>query len=265
MKRRKKRKNPFRAQITENRAEQEDKTKRGSPVTETKCQWPNFCITLREGVITAETGLCVVIPCSFTTDPAFKTTNIVWYKCDSPNIGCSYSNMIFNSKYPRLITNRGFKGRVSLLEPDVSERNCSIIINDLRKSDSGFYQLRVEGTINNAFCKINALCFVPSDLTQKPSVIIPPLTEGQQTTLSCTAPGLCSGSAPEFTWMWRGGGGGGAGNIQTQNLSAIKQQHSSTLTFTPSAEQHGTNVTCQVSFKNTISTEITETLIVSCK
>ncbi|XP_074540299.1 hemicentin-1-like [Halichoeres trimaculatus] len=240
----------------------------GSSAVKKTCQDRNYCISLREGVITAEAGLCVEIPCSFTTNSDFTTTNIVWFKCGTPDSDCQDKDIIYNSYDHSEEVESGFKGRVSLLEPNMTQRNCSIIINDLRKSDSGYYQLRVEGTTGS---KSNRFLFTikrsnvsVKDLTQKPTVMVPPLTEGQQTTLRCTAPGLCSGSAPEITWMWRGGGGGGgAGNIQTQNLSAFAHKHSSTLTFTPSAEHHGTNVTCQVSFNNSISTEKTETLNVN--
>ncbi|XP_068591973.1 sialic acid-binding Ig-like lectin 5 [Cebidichthys violaceus] len=106
-------------------------------------------------------------------------------------------------------------------------------------------------------------------LTQKPTVMIPPLTEGQQTTLSCTAPGLCSGSDPKITWTWRGAGEkdshvtGNITAVKTENLPAVTQRHSSTFTFDPSAEQHGTNVTCKVSFTNNITTEETVTLNVN--
>ncbi|XP_070767893.1 sialic acid-binding Ig-like lectin 14 [Enoplosus armatus] len=103
----------------------------------------------------------------------------------------------------------GFKGRVSLLEPDVRRMNCSIIVSDLTESDSGSYQLRVDGVW---YGKPDGFTFSPratvsvSDLIQKPTVMIPSLTGGQQTTLTCTAPGLCSGSGPEITWTWRGAG-----------------------------------------------------------
>ena len=98
--------------------------------------------------------------------------------------------------------------------------------------------------------------------------MIPPLTEGQQTTLTCTAPGLCSGSVPTITWMWRGTGKNDShitGDIMTENPTAVTQRHSSTLTFNSSAEHHGTNVTCKVSFTGDTTTEETVTLNVTCK
>ncbi|TDH11461.1 hypothetical protein EPR50_G00061110 [Perca flavescens] len=239
------------------------KTDTGASVWGTPFCDNRFCITLSEGEIRAEAGLCVVIPCSFTTSYYFTPQNIVWYKCEPSKQKCSKNN----NK-----TQSGFKGPVSLLEPDVSRRNCSIIVNDLTESDSGSYQLRVNGYLNG---RKDGFTFSPrttvsvKGLTQKPTVMIPPLTEGQQSTLSCTAPGLCSGSVPEISWTWRGAGEKDShitGNItasRTENLTAVTQRHSSTLTFNSSAEHHGTNVSCKVSFTNNITTEETVTLNVT--
>uniref|UniRef100_A0A3Q2G7I6 Ig-like domain-containing protein n=1 Tax=Cyprinodon variegatus TaxID=28743 RepID=A0A3Q2G7I6_CYPVA len=150
----------------------------------------------------------------------------------------------------------GFKGRVSLLEPDVTNRNCSIIINDLSKSDSGYYLLKVEGdrSGDKYYYTVLYTNLSVKDLHQKPEVKISPLIEGQQVTLSCTAPGFCSGSPPKITWMWRRKGEEDSyiqGNItasKTENLTAVTKSHSSTLTFKPSVENHNTIITCQVSF-----------------
>ena len=112
----------------------------------TVCQ-SGFCITL-DAEITAEAGLCVVIPCSFSTGSGFTPQHIVWHKCEPSKQRCGDSDIIFHSnKYNRKVQS-GFRGRVSLLEPDVRQKNCSIIINDLTESDSGSYQLRVNGYNN---------------------------------------------------------------------------------------------------------------------
>uniref|UniRef100_A0A8C2ZKE3 Ig-like domain-containing protein n=1 Tax=Cyclopterus lumpus TaxID=8103 RepID=A0A8C2ZKE3_CYCLU len=220
----------------------------GESVKRLQSCYSEFCITLIEGEITAEAGLCVVIPCFFTTGNGFTPQYVVWYKCEPPKGRCGDADVIFHTnENNNNKVQAEFLGRVSLLEPDVSQKNCSIIINELTESDSGKYQVRVNsvnywGQERSTFSTRTAL---PLGLTQKPSVLIPPLTEGQQTTLTCTAPGLCSGSHPEITWTWREG-------------------RSSTLTFNPSAEHHGTNVTCKVNFTSNISTDETATLNVAC-
>ncbi|XP_053288941.1 sialic acid-binding Ig-like lectin 12 [Pleuronectes platessa] len=119
----------------------------GSSVSgKTSCWLKDYCITLVEGEITAEAGLCVVIPCSFTVPEDIKVLNIVWLKCESTKQRCGYGDMIFNSNTSSDQVQSEFKGRVSLLESDVSQKNCSIIVNDLKESDSGTYQLRVEAS-----------------------------------------------------------------------------------------------------------------------
>ncbi|XP_037836078.1 sialic acid-binding Ig-like lectin 14 [Kryptolebias marmoratus] len=235
----------------------------GSSVWGTKkCQTNNYCVTLHDGTITAEAGLCAVILCSFTSEVTPK--RIIWYKCEQ-----SKCDNVFYSNTKNDEVQSGFKGRVSLLEPDVSQKNCSIIISDLKESDSGLYQLRVEGTKSFTYTVSRASLSV-TGLTQKPTVVIPPLTEGQESTLTCTAPGLCSGSQPKITWTWRKGGKDSqlTGNItaaKTENLTAVTQRHSSTLTFNLSAEHHGTNITCQVSFGGNTTREETVTLNVKYK
>ncbi|XP_053289670.1 sialic acid-binding Ig-like lectin 14 [Pleuronectes platessa] len=238
----------------------------------TSCPLTDYCITLVEGEITAEAGICVVIPCSFTVPEDIKVLHIVWFKCESTEGNCGDGDMIFNSNTFSDQVQSEFKGRVSLLESDVSQKNCSIIINDLKESDSGEYKHRVEALPVAGSGTFSQTATVSvKGLSQRPTVMIPPLTEGQLTTLTCTAPGLCSGSEPTFTWRWRGRGESDAdltGNItafKTENVAAFAKRSSSTLSFSPSAEHHGTNITCTVLFQAHVSTEETATLSVSCE
>uniref|UniRef100_A0A3B3TYY0 Ig-like domain-containing protein n=1 Tax=Poecilia latipinna TaxID=48699 RepID=A0A3B3TYY0_9TELE len=202
---------------------------------EKSCEKGDFCITLIKEV-RGEAGLCVVIPCSYETDEQFTPRHMVWYKTKDQK-----ESRVFNSDNDK-DTEAGFKGRVSLLEPDVSQRNCSIMINDLTESDSGNYHFRVKGNMNgksDGFSYRKTTDVSVSALKQKPSVMVPPLTEGQQATLTCTAPGLCSGDSHII---------GNTTALKTENLTAFTQRHSSTLTFNPTAEHHNTKLSCTVSF-----------------
>uniref|UniRef100_A0A1A8CJY0 Ig-like domain-containing protein n=2 Tax=Nothobranchius kadleci TaxID=1051664 RepID=A0A1A8CJY0_NOTKA len=232
------------------------------------CQ-SDYCVNFYEN-ITAEAGLCVEISCLFTTSSYFKPTNLVWYKCESSKSRCGESDIILHTNNENKVQS-GFRGRVSLLEPRLHHGNCSIIISDLQESDSGSYQLRVEGRgpgekYTYTVAKTNLSL---TGLKQKPALMVPPLTEGQQTTLTCTAPGLCPGSPPNITWSWRRGGEedftitGNITGFHTENLTDFTQRHSSTLTFNPSAEHHGTNITCKISFTGDTTTEETMTLNVT--
>ncbi len=108
---------------------------------ETSCL-NNFCITLNKGEIKAEAGLCTVIPCSLILPYYFTIQSLVWFKCEPSKQRCTDSDIILHTNNNRKVQPES-RGRVSLLEPDLYQNNCSIVINDLTESDSGSYQLRV--------------------------------------------------------------------------------------------------------------------------
>ncbi|XP_042345091.1 sialic acid-binding Ig-like lectin 16 [Plectropomus leopardus] len=238
---------------------------------ETKCSQNGLGVTVSGAEITAEAGLCIMIPCNITTDPGFTLECAVLHKCDPSQQNCSVSDKILHLVNTSLNAQSGSRGRVSFLEPDLNQRNCSIIINDVTASDSGSYQLRLHGILHGSSQEYTSAgtTITVKGLTQKPTVMIPPLREGQRATLTCTAPGLCSGSDPKITWTWTGAREEDShitGNItafKTEAVTAVTQRHSSTLTFNSSAEHHGTNVTCKVSLANNITTEETVTLNVT--
>lgn len=120
----------------------------------------------------------------------------------------------------------------------------------------------------NTSCSDNTYSSLWSALSQKPTVIVPLLIEGQQASLTCTAPGQCSGSDPKITWKWTGIGKDEShitGNMSVEKLTDLSGKMSSTLTFNTLAEFHGTNVTCSVSYRNNITTNETVTLNVICE
>lgn len=101
------------------------------PSTSLRAQCANrLCITVEEEV-SAEAGLCVVIPCSFSGFPFRPPEKISWFKCGKTQ-ECDNAVFFFYRK-------DGFNERQALMDYDPISRNCSIIMNDLTESDSGSY------------------------------------------------------------------------------------------------------------------------------
>ncbi|KAK2844929.1 hypothetical protein Q5P01_011588 [Channa striata] len=224
----------------------------GTPSEETDPCQHGSCISLKVQIaaeITTEAGHSVVLPCSFTATENVTANNINWYKCEQSEQTCTKSLLESN--------NAKFKGRVSRMKPDCN-KNCSIIIRNVTKSDSGFYQLRVHGGFSrtNVQSILSNQTKVPvTDLRQKVTVMIRQLTTGKQTTLTCTAPVDPPQSVYEITWTWNG--------KRITGNQTVSQGHTSNWTFNLSAEHHDTQVTCKVNFTGNIITEETVTLNVS--
>ncbi|KAM9782778.1 sialic acid-binding Ig-like lectin 5 [Neosynchiropus ocellatus] len=231
------------------------------------CPRKDYCVTLDDEIITAERGLCVTVPCSFKTPQNFTPLHMHWFRCwpRKRQWVCDHSSDPIYSSDRSSAIRKGFEGRVSLLESDVSQGNCSIIINDLSPSDSGWYHLRVTNEKKAVTYGRKQGIYVRG-LSQKPILDVPQLKEGQLTALTCTAPGLCSGSEPTISWRWEGKGKTQqltGGNITAQKsacLGAVRRQYSSALMFSASSEHHSSSITCTVVFKPGGTTEEKKTL-----
>ncbi|XP_027863573.1 sialic acid-binding Ig-like lectin 11 isoform X1 [Xiphophorus couchianus] len=98
------------------------------------------------------------------------------------------------------------------------------------------------------------------EMSGKPTLMIPLLTEGQETTLTCIAD-LCSNEeTPVFVWKWTRSMENNSLNINNVTES---QTQKSTVTFAPSAKHHGSAVTCQVTCPNNITANVTNVLSVT--
>ena len=82
---------------------------------------------------------------------------------------------------------------------------------------------------------------------------IPPLVEGQDAKLECTAPRLCLEITPKIYWI---------GIKDVLSLGGVPSRM--ILTFTPSADYHNANITCVANY-DSIRAETTVTLTVKCK
>uniref|UniRef100_A0A8C3I3L7 Ig-like domain-containing protein n=1 Tax=Chrysemys picta bellii TaxID=8478 RepID=A0A8C3I3L7_CHRPI len=190
-------------------------------------------------LVSVQEGLCVLIPCTFTYPASYDTYNSwaqlfrYWYK--DPAIVDSEPPVASTDSSRRV--SQETQGRFRLAG-DLLSGDCSLQISDAQQTDAGRYFFRFEkGTLKYNY-RSN------SDGTDAMLTISVPATllAGEPVTVTCTAPGRCSGTPPRVTWT-------GPFSDTAQDVSAPLANgtwaHSSVLSFTPTLGDHGKELICR--------------------
>ncbi|XP_074075598.1 sialic acid-binding Ig-like lectin 14 isoform X2 [Macrotis lagotis] len=205
--------------------------------------------------VTVREGLCVTVPCkvslsSFESSLYFYAS---WFREGADT-----------TRDKPVATNNGLQqvqeetqGRFSI--PWISwhlSSSCSLYISDVQKSDSGRYFLEVATgkSLKHSYLDLPVYVNVTA-LTQKPDIYVPQVLEpGHPVTLNCTFPGACrQGTPPIFSWS------GTALSFQNHKATSFPK-----ISLTPMPRDHGSNLTCLVTFPTAnVSTERTIQLNVS--
>ncbi|XP_057569092.1 sialic acid-binding Ig-like lectin 13 [Hippopotamus amphibius kiboko] len=208
-----------------------------------------------QGSVTVQEGLCVRVPCSVSY-PWDNWNDSVpahgyWFR-EGPNF----------SRDPPVATNNPDRevltetqGRFRLLG-DPRTYNCSLDIRDAKKADTGTYFFRVERRPTAKYNYLgNQVSVHVTTLTETPDIHVQgTLASGRPRNITCSVPWACErGTPPTFSWI----------GVPLTSLHP-KTPHSSVLTLTPGPQDHGTNLTCRVTFPGAgVSTERTIRLNVS--
>ncbi|XP_038169998.1 sialic acid-binding Ig-like lectin 12 [Arvicola amphibius] len=204
-----------------------------------------------EGNVVVQEGLCVLVPCNFTylrdewtnSDPFYG----YWFQ-DGDNIEQDPPVATNNQRRRALLRTRN---RFFLLGEPL-KKNCSLYIRETRKDDTGTYFFRLERGPAKFSYKLNMMALQVTDLTNTPDILIPETLEaGRPSNLTCSAPWACG--SPTFSWT------GSSVSFLSTNTAG-----SSVLTVTPQPQDHGTNLTCQVTLPGAgVTTRMTIRLNVS--
>ncbi|XP_075394029.1 sialic acid-binding Ig-like lectin 5 [Tenrec ecaudatus] len=208
--------------------------------------------------VTVHEGLCVFIPCNFSysrsgwqdTDPAYG----YWYH-KQVRVTHHQQDVLVATNDPAHKVPGATEGRFQLLG-DPGAKTCSLGITDARKEDGGKYFFRLERgkTLKYSYkmkltVNVAAARLVPISITGS-------LDSGHRSNVTCSVPSACDRGTPlAFSWA------GPALRSQEPHQGA---SNFSVVTLTPGPQDHGTNLTCRVTFPRLrVTAERTITLNVS--
>ncbi|XP_027391820.1 sialic acid-binding Ig-like lectin 14 isoform X2 [Bos indicus x Bos taurus] len=199
---------------------------------------PGYALEVQESVA-VKACMDIHVTCSFSYPwnlgyPRYYSAElfIYWFREKD-----HHTNDAVATNDPRKRVKPETRGRFSLLG-DPSNNDCSLSIRQARLSDSGVYYFRVETgrdvRYNYKDKKLNL------QVTGKPDIhFLEPLESGRPTKLTCRLSLACDELHP-LLFSWAGDA------LDAMNPDTL---HSSELTLTPRPQDHGTNLTCLVTFQ----------------
>uniref|UniRef100_A0A8C2LT65 Sialic acid binding Ig-like lectin F n=1 Tax=Cricetulus griseus TaxID=10029 RepID=A0A8C2LT65_CRIGR len=201
--------------------------------------------------VTVQEGLCIFVSCQVHYPTSSSPVFGYWYQ-DRATTSLDY---LVATNDPNRSVQKEVQGRFHLMGGP-NTHNCSLEIRDLKRRDTGVYFFRVEGHGAMKYSFVNQKLSVDViALSETPNFqVLPTLVSGTSTQLICSVPWACEcGTTPIFSWM-------------SSALTSLGPRTilSSELNLTPRPQDHGTNITCQVTFPGVgVTVERTEQLSVT--
>ncbi|XDV47025.1 hypothetical protein PO909_016775 [Leuciscus waleckii] len=215
--------------------------------------------------VTALTGSCVQIPCTFTISNfedkrnKAKSINGIWLK-NTSKFAEKYSSIAFNSSKNII---RGFSD--IQMTGNLSERNCTTVFYNIMMNHSDLYYFRLEMEPNVFRATFNpesddsrkTVRITVKDSPQPPELkpTVRKVMENTTVSLSCSAEAPCPKQPPTISWS----------NIpesahittQLQEKPDKTQSVFSNMTFKASYMDHKKNISCTATYPRKTSKDST--------
>nr|XP_021501504.1 sialic acid-binding Ig-like lectin 10 isoform X3 [Meriones unguiculatus] len=190
-------------------------------------------------VVKAQEGLCILVPCSFSSPEIHWYNSFSAYGYWFKEIRKSSLDFPVATNNENKILEPGTQGRFQLLG-DLLKRDCSLLIKDVYWRDTAKYFFRIERGFEK-YSFLDGFTLQVEALTQKPDIFIPEILEpGHPVTAVCLF-SWTSEQCPTPSFSWTGAA------VSTQEP---RQQscYYSVLSFTARLEHHDTELTCRLEF-----------------
>ncbi|XP_072918358.1 sialic acid-binding Ig-like lectin 6 [Hemitrygon akajei] len=205
--------------------------------------------------VTAQRGLCARIQCHYRY-PSYlheESRTGIWYNGQN-----SKSHPIIFHSSDHTKEKQKFRYRTHL-SGDLKDGDCSLVIDNIRRKDEGWYFFRIDFVGGSRYNYLPATRLRVSDFTDKPTIFAAELVEEKSVNITCIFNTTCDGTSPTLTWVT-------PTDVPPSVSSSVTRWHNtltytSVLTMTPAPKHHGQNLTCRVRYPS-VSSEQTLTLTV---
>ncbi|XP_070993500.1 B-cell receptor CD22-like isoform X1 [Oncorhynchus clarkii lewisi] len=194
-------------------------------------------------------GSCIVIPCSFNyPEPEKKPSKFtgIWFK--------GTHDTIYHPDSSNII--KDYRGRTELVG-DLWQKNCSLRIDPLHRSDKGPFHFRVEIKDQNKYSYMHdTVSIAVSSSPDPPSLSVREEVKlGVELSASCSVSHSCPSDSPLLTWSHSG-----TPSVQSQQLTNGQWKVTSSLTFTPSITDHNQSLVCTAEHRGVKPVKMSKTL-----
>ncbi|GCB83467.1 hypothetical protein scyTo_0024384, partial [Scyliorhinus torazame] len=210
--------------------------------------------------LTGQRGLCVVIPCRYKFPSDVHPTQFVgiWFKQREVPPKKGTLETIYNSSNTRLVTSR------YQLDGTLERQDCSLVINELSRSDHAYYRFRIELGGRFKFTYEKPVLLQVSAFREIPTIShMEEMLEGKPVNLTCTFLSSCEGTRATLSWLQTKHFNPSISKMKTERRNAT-WVFTLGLTFTPTIKHQNKEIRCQVKLPHG-SSQGTIHLQIECK